>query len=179
MLSSRGEKGGELPQRRHLRRLDRIFVPGAPLYLVTVCVEHRRRVLANGGAASILVEAWRHALALHGWIVGRYVVMPDHVHFFATRASDSAKTLSGFVGYWKRSTAIRIRRAHQAAGMHRHARPTARPFSWQKEFFDHLLRSSESYGRKWEYVQQNPVRAGLVATVEEWPYQGEINSLSW
>lgn len=45
---------------------------------------------------------------------------------------------------------------------------------WQEGFFDHVLRSDESYAQKWEYVRQNPVRAGLVASPEDWPYQGEI-----
>ena len=30
---------------------------------------------------------------------------------------------------------------------------------WQKAFFDHVLRSSESYSEKWEYVYENPARA--------------------
>jgi hypothetical protein len=33
---------------------------------------------------------------------------------------------------------------------------------WQKDFFDHVLRSEESYEEKWHYVRENPVRAGLV-----------------
>jgi len=33
---------------------------------------------------------------------------------------------------------------------------------WQPGFNDHLLRSDENYAEKWEYVFQNPVRAGLV-----------------
>ena len=33
---------------------------------------------------------------------------------------------------------------------------------WQPGFFDHLLRNDESYAQKWEYVRENPVRAGLV-----------------
>jgi len=41
-------------------------------------------------------------------------------------------------------------------------------------FFDHLLRNDESYAQKWEYVRENPVRAGLVHCSEDWPYQGEI-----
>jgi hypothetical protein len=44
---------------------------------------------------------------------------------------------------------------------------------WQKGFFDHLLRSDESYSQKWEYVRENPVRAGLARSWEEWPYRGE------
>jgi hypothetical protein len=48
---------------------------------------------------------------------------------------------------------------------------------WQEGFFDHLLRSGDSYGEKWEYVRLNPVRAGLSKSPEEWPYQGEITYL--
>jgi hypothetical protein len=48
---------------------------------------------------------------------------------------------------------------------------------WQEHFFDHMLRSSESYSQKWDYVRQNPVRAGLVASADERPWQGEVESL--
>jgi putative transposase len=45
---------------------------------------------------------------------------------------------------------------------------------WQRGFFDHVLRSGESYSRKWNYVCENPVRAGLVRQAQDWPYAGEI-----
>ena len=53
------------------------------------------------------------------------------------------------------------------------------PPHWQKTFFDHLLQSSESYSEKWNYVRENPVRAGLVASTEDWPYLGEIFALEY
>jgi hypothetical protein len=48
---------------------------------------------------------------------------------------------------------------------------------WQREFFDHVLRSAESYSEKWNYVRNNPVRAGLVSTADEWKHPGEIEIL--
>jgi putative transposase len=45
---------------------------------------------------------------------------------------------------------------------------------WREGFFDHLLRSRESYSQKWDCVRMNPVRAGLSRTPEEWLYQGEV-----
>ena len=45
---------------------------------------------------------------------------------------------------------------------------------WQEGFFDHILRSDESMAQKWEYVRDNPVRAGFVRLWTEWPFQGEI-----
>jgi putative transposase len=33
------------------------------------------------------------------------------------------------------------------------------------------------YDKKWEYVRQNPVRAGLVAEPDDWPHRGELQTL--
>ena len=52
-------------------------------------------------------------------------------------------------------------------------RKTSAPL-WQPGFFDHLMRSDESYAQKWDYVRENPVRHGLVPASDAWPYQGEI-----
>ena len=48
---------------------------------------------------------------------------------------------------------------------------------WQEEFFDHVLRSSESYSEKWNYVRNNPLRHGLIANADDWPWQGQIEEL--
>ena len=154
--------------RKHLRRLDRLFgdVPG-PLFFITCCVRNREPVLAAPRVAAVLVAAWETAPSVYGWTIGRYVVMPDHVHFFTAPCRDGAKTLSQFIASWKRWTKRQIRQAALAS------------FEWQAEFFDHLLRSDESYGQKWEYVVANPVRAGLVSRPEEWPFQGELKVLEW
>jgi putative transposase len=133
---------------------------------LTLNVAGRRHALVAGPVAAILVGAWERAGSVHGWAVGRYVVMPDHVHFFAFPAIDEAKPLSTFIGMWKRST-TRCIRQHTPA------------FAWQSEFFDHVLRSARSYGEKIEYVRENPVRKGLVTRSEDWPYQGEITDLRW
>jgi hypothetical protein len=48
-------------------------------------------------------------------------------------------------------------------------------WQWQPGCFDRLLRSEESLHDKWLYVQENPVRAGLVKRWEDWPYRYEFN----
>ena len=157
-----------LPRRRHLRRLETVFAAdSAAIYFITVCTRNRRRALAEKRAADVLIDALTRAPSSHGWNVGRYVIMPDHVHFFCVPVGEGAKRLSSFVGFWKRDTAARIRVSSNPS------------FRWQAEFFDHLLRSEESYEEKWEYVRANPVRARLVVTPEEWPFQGELNVLEW
>jgi len=148
---------------RHLRRLSRIYI-GDPIYFITTCAYKRRCLLACDDVAAILHDEFSKAKTLHGWYIGRYVVMPDHVHFFCRAAREGGKTLSRFVNFWKEWTSKRITNHLECN----------KPI-WQKEFFDHLLRSDESYAAKWSYVSNNPVRAGLVARVEEWPYQGCVD----
>jgi len=96
--------------------------------------------------------------------------MPDHVHFFC-RPHVRAKPLSEFVGLWKSYTSRRIHALRQPRST-----PAATTL-WQREFFDHILRSNESYSEKWNYVRDNPVRDGLVFSANDWPYAGEIATL--
>ena len=157
-----------MPKRTHLRRLGRVFERyDPPLLLVTCCVRDRAPVLATPSVVQILKEAWQEAQDVHRWLVGRWVVMPDHVHFFCTPLGDRAKELGQFLGCWKRWTCRQIRKV----GL--------REFNWQAEFFDHLMRSQESYQAKWEYVRANPVRGGLVQRPDDWSFQGEAHSLRW
>ncbi len=152
------------PHHEHLRRLDEVRVPHAT-YFVTTCTAGRTCCLASDGFHAIALEVWANCERLSGWAVGRYVVMPDHVHFFAGDVR-AERTLSKFVGKWKEWTS---KYATQRLG---HALPL-----WQPEFFDHVVRSSESHEQKWQYVRENPVRAGLVRAAEEWRWQGELNDL--
>ena len=149
--------------RKHLKRLDAISVT-APVYFITVCVAGRRPLLANSDSFAVLRCEWAAARSRYGWTVGRFVVMPDHVHFFCVcDETDMSKSLSGFVGGFKQwtSKAILPRLGLQAP-------------LWQREFFDHFLRNDESYAAKWQYVRDNPVRAGLASSAGDWPYAGEV-----
>ena len=154
----------EMPSRRHLQRLPNLWIK-CPSYFITVCTAGRLRILDQPLVVEILVAAWRSAPAIHGWAVGRYVIMPDHVHFFATSRAER-KSLSDFMRDWKKwTTRLFVAKMISPA-------PT-----WQAEYFDHVLRTQWSYAEKWEYVRENPVRAGLVANPDEWPYQGECELL--
>ena len=147
---------------KHLKRLSRVCVKD-PVYFITSTTLKRQRILANDSIAAILVREFEDARARHRWAIGSYVVMPDHVHFFCM-PGPQAVPLSRFMGSWKEWTAKAIKRELQLAGN-----------VWQREFFDHVLRSDESYSEKWNYVRENPVRAGLVPRPEDWKYHGSIH----
>jgi hypothetical protein len=50
--------------------------------------------------------------------------------------------------------------------------------AWQRNFFDHRLRHDESLDEKVAYIRENPVRAGLIAEGEEWPYAMDASDLN-
>ena len=160
--------------RKHLRRLREVYLHRR-IYFITTTTHLRQPFLTYDHVPEILIEEWQSANAQHGWMVGKYVVMPDHVHFFCADA-EGRRTLSEFIGKWKEWTAKRVLR-----GTVRSLEGTDIPDDsarfWQAEFFDRLLRSRESYSAKWDYVCRNPVRAGLVQHPDEWPWQGEVNPL--
>lgn len=90
------------------------------------------------------------------------MVMPDHIHLFCAPGTIPPESLQSWVAYWKHLVAF-----------------VSGGSFWQKNFWDTQLRRHESYAAKWDYVRNNPVRAGLVTKPEEWPYQGELNVLRW
>jgi putative transposase len=138
-------------------RLETLFRKYDPqLYFVTF-THHRKALLARPNVHSGFV-AFAQRAHEKGISVGRYVLMPDHVHLFASNGA--ALTLSEWIRLLKRALSKEL--------------PSASPPHWQRGFFDHLIRQRESYAAKWLYIRNNPVRAGLVQDPEAWPYQGEI-----
>ena len=141
-------------------RLDEIFQRyDSPLFFVTICTIHRRKIGNLEIAHNAFLKYVACGLTDFGVAVGRYVIMPDHMHFFVCGGPEFK--LEQWVNGLKRSMSVTLG-------------ATKKSPIWQPGFFDHLLRNDESYSQKWEYVQNNPVRAGLVSQAEEWPYQGEF-----
>ncbi|MBC7782986.1 MAG: transposase [Burkholderiales bacterium] len=139
-------------------RLDSVFAKYEwPLWFITFNTFGRRHLLACQSVHEAFLAYAKRGCDLGTVEVGRYVLMPDHVHLFVRGGA------SLDLGMWIR-------------GLKRAMSKTISTDSevWQPGFFDHLLRNDESYEQKWEYVRLNPVRKGLVNTTDEWPYAGEV-----
>jgi REP element-mobilizing transposase RayT len=122
------------------------------VYFVTLCVKDRRKVLAN----SKTFAAIKATIAqLQRWHVLAAVIMPDHAHFIVSPVEHRELAVSDFSTGFKRVLRKTLRSQH---------------WEWQRGCFDRLLRSDENLSSKWIYVQDNPVRHGLVQKAEDWPY---------
>ena len=148
-------------------RLDIVYFR-FPLYFITFNTLIRVRLLNNSAIQDAFETYARRGVEL-GAAVGSYMLMPDHVHLFV-RISERMQLSQWTKGLKRHLDKTLVQQGHT---------PTRVPNSklqsfWQPGFFDHLLRSDESYREKWIYVSENPVRAGLVSRAQDWPYQGEI-----
>ena len=134
----------------------------AVIVFVTVCTKNRASMLATPAMHQSILEAWS---AAGHWLVGRYVVMPDHIHLFCAPGVYPVRPLLNWVRFWKSLVA-------KSAGV-------GADSLWEKNFWDTQLRQGDSYSSKWEYVHNNPVRHGLITRAEDWLHQGELNLLRW
>ena len=132
---------------------------------MTTCTNKRRQILARPEVDAGLIDFGRKGAGYGAWI-GKYVLMPDHLHVFVA-LDEECITLANWMKSLK-NTLSKILRARKISSPH-----------WRKTFFDHVLRGSESYNEKWEYVAENPVRAGLVKQAQDWPFQGELFPLEY
>ena len=152
-----------MPPTRRLHRLDCVF-QDVPVYFVTLCVHARRRALDDPRVHAAIIRFGQRGIAL-GCHLGRYVLMPDHVHAFV--AFDNAgQPAADALSAWAKALKGCVSRVWREADFE--------GVSWQKGFFDHVLRTTGSYAEKWQYVALNPVRAGLAEKPADWPFQGEI-----
>jgi len=73
------------------------------IVFVTANTHQRKPILSGTDAADIIRAAWCQGNA---WLVGRYVIMPDHIHFFCA-PRDLSVSLKRWMQYWKSLVSLR------------------------------------------------------------------------
>ncbi len=144
------------PARKPLSH-SRAFEPrSGSIYFITLCAVPRGvNTLACDTVAPSL---WQNVCFCHergDWFPLLFLVMPDHVHGLFSFPPEGEMRQS--VNAWKKFTAHAL------------------SVEWQRDFFDHRLRSDESFEEKAAYIGENPVRASLCETAEAWPYVWRMN----
>jgi putative transposase len=117
---------------------------GGPLYL-------RRPDIA------MLVRDQLHKVSTDGWCsLHAYVVMPNHVHVLWTP-------------WMSLPTLVRQVKGPSALAANRLLRRSGEPF-WQPEYFDRQVRNEPEFAQIQQYIEWNPVKAGLVVQPEDFPW---------
>ncbi len=135
-------------------RKGRYSHPGC-YYFLTTSVYGRRPIFTDVHHATIVLNAIRWLHTRNRFVVDAAVVMPDHLHLVGQLGES---TLSGVMHTLKSHTARHLARAGVESPV------------WQDGYHDHGLRDDEDYRARLRYVLQNPVRAGLVRRVKDYPF---------
>ncbi len=113
-------------------------------------------VLARPEVAELIQHALRH---FHGqrYYLSAWCVMPNHVHAVVT--PNDGWELSVILHSWKSFTAHRANKVLKRRGTF-----------WERESFDHLIRTFEHFEAFIHYIENNPVEAHLCQAPEDWAW---------
>jgi REP element-mobilizing transposase RayT len=121
-------------------------------------------ILLDPAVFQIAQTSLADAFQKHRGHASVYVFMPNHLHWIASGAGPDSDLLA-MVALFKQKTAFYARRL---------AMSSAKKFTWQKDFYDHIIRATDDYGAQVRYLLRNPVRRGLCERWEDWPYKGVL-----
>jgi REP element-mobilizing transposase RayT len=125
------------------------------VYHITTATRQRMPVFADFPAARTLIQVLRGYECCGDANTLAFVVMPDHVHWLMQLGSELE--LSRIVGDMKSITA-------HCLGMN----------IWQSGFHDHALRKEEDVIGVARYIVANPLRAGLVRSLKDYPHWDSV-----
>jgi REP element-mobilizing transposase RayT len=127
------------------------------IYLITAVTHQRQSVFANVSAGRIVVRGMMRSARYGDTETLAFVVMPDHLHWMFSLTGD--RTLSSIVGAVKRHSARQLNEQYSRSGR----------LVWQRGFYDHAVRRDEDVIHAARYIVANPLRAGLVKRIGDYP----------
>ena len=114
------------------------------------CILRRREIATIVENALLFFDGDRYRLLA-------WAVMPNHVHALIEQID--GYSLSSIAHSWKSFTAKAINKCQGTTGS-----------VWSPDYHDRFVRNAEHYGRAINYIEQNPVKAGLIGRAEDWPF---------
>jgi REP element-mobilizing transposase RayT len=137
-------------------RLGRDPLPNQ-VYQVTVVTRSRQRYFEPFAAACTAARAFTDRRSLGDSKLLAWVLMPDHAHWLLQIGARDP--LPVVIGRMKARSARAVNRL----------RGEKRPV-WASAYHDHALRTEEDIAGVARYIVANPLRAGLVKTVADYPF---------
>ena len=105
--------------------------------------------------ARLFIDTLLHYRSERKYLLHEFVVMPNHVHLLLTPADTLARVVQFIKGGFSY-------RAKKELGVSMEI--------WERGYVEHRIRNAGDHEHHVRYIRQNPVRAGLVATTEAYPY---------
>jgi len=143
---------------RHPQHLKAFDYVGEHRYFLTFCTYYRHPIFTAPEAVEAVRTQTLRAATEESFDVIAYCFMPDNVHLLiagSLPASDCRRYIA---------------RAKQYSGFYYQSQFGER--LWQRYGFEHVLRAEEDTFKVARYILENPIRAGLVRSIRDYPYVG-------
>ena len=143
-------------------RYRRVNIPDIPHH-VTIRGNYRQPIFLNDGDQSLYLDLLRRKCDTYGVSLDAYCLMPNHIHLIAVPANELAmqRVFRDVHGHY-------ARRVHQLADRTGHL--------FEKRYFA-VPMDNAHYWSAMIYVEQNPLRAGLVRRAAEWQWSSALAHL--
>jgi putative transposase len=133
------------------------IIAGVRTFFVTSKTVQSQCLLQTQSAAELLIDVLRSNTLAGKFKVHEFVVMPDHFHVLLTVDGDTS--IERAVQLIKGSYSFRYKRELGYNGE-----------IWQRGFSEVRVNDKKSFATHKKYIHENPVKAGLAATAEAYPY---------
>ena len=133
---------------------------GLHRYSLTFCTQQRQHLFTDASAVELVVQQLVRASMEQKFSVIAYCFMPDHLHVLS-EGTDDDSDCKRFIKAFKQYSGYYYSQKHHKT-------------LWQRYGFEHVLRDDEVTREVAKYILANPIRAGLAATVEQYPYVGSL-----
>ena len=128
------------------------------IYFVTAGTYNKEHFFRSPERLALLQESLFHNLSSHGWRLLAWAILSNHYHFIAESPGD-ARSLKVMLQSFHSWTSKQLNRMDAAPG---------RKVWFQ--YWDTCLTYERSFFARLNYVNNNPVKHGVVATAEQYPY---------
>src|SRR5262249_21744116 len=145
--------------RRSSNRLPAYNYRSSGAYFITICTENRQRVLEIPIIHAALLEKWLQLpQRFPGVRLDENVIMPDHVHgiLWLDGTMRNAPTLGRVVSAFKSLVTITWRQYHRESNI------LCLNHLWQRDYYEHVIRTEEDLELTREYILNNPLKALLL-----------------
>jgi putative transposase len=127
------------------------------VFFVTTKTSMGQRILQSERSAMLLIDVLRSNVAAGKFQLHEFVIMPDHLQLLMTLPVDMS--IEKAMQLIKGGFSYRLKKEFGYQGE-----------VWQRGFSEARITDGQSFMQHCEYIIQNPVKAGLVETGEQYPY---------
>jgi len=144
----------------------RIFLDGYSYYL-TIVTHQRNPILIDN--IELLRESFRVSKKKYQYKIEAIVILPDHIHLIikpkiAKEYPHIIRTIKQY--FSKHCEEHYFTHLEQSTSRWKEGYRTV----WQKKYYEHTIRNEKDFLEKITYMQNNPLKHGLVEDIREWKY---------